>query len=218
MQKVHNFAEKGRQSTLQGSGQPLPAQCCRSEQADDKTACSPDLSLRGGAADVAISGRQLRFRRECLVIRPYSARFPRRDAPRNDKLGSLAPMNLCRDHCRPAWRSLSAATDAIGFYVFIGGLYESTVQRREGHVPPLQRPAGGRAEKFPGACAPGNGSFQSRTFVSISARHFVRKSSTLMAPRSTPARVRTDTVWFSMSRSPTTSIYGIFCIWASRIL
>ena len=68
-------------------------------------------------------------------------------------------MNLCRDHCRPAWRSLSAATDAIGFYVFIGGLYESTVQRREGHVPPLQRPAGGRAEKFPGACAPGNGSF-----------------------------------------------------------
>ena len=186
---------------------------------------------------MAISGRQLRFRRECLVIRPYSARFPRRVAPRNDKLGSLAPMNLCRDHCRPAWRSLpargtphpeggkaangcavSAATDAIGFYVFIGGLYESTVQRREGHVPPLQRPAGGRAEKFPGACAPGNGSFQSRTFVSISARHFVRKSSTLMAPRSTPARVRTDTVWFSMSRSPTTSIYGIFCIWASRIL
>ena len=144
--------------------------------------------------------------------------IPRRVAPRNDKLGSLAPMNLCRDHCRPAWRSLSAATDAIGFYVFIGGLYESTVQRREGHVPPLQRPAGGRAEKFPGACAPGNGSFQSRTFVSISARHFVRKSSTLMAPRSTPARVRTDTVWFSMSRSPTTSIYGIFCIWASRIL
>ena len=117
MQKVHNFAEKGRQSTLQGSGQPGPAQCCRSEQADDKTVCSPDLSLRGGAADVAISGRQLRFRRECLVIRPYSARFPRRDAPRNDKLGSLAPMNLCRDHCRPAWRSLSAATDAIGVYV-----------------------------------------------------------------------------------------------------
>ena len=167
---------------------------------------------------MAISGRQLRFRREYPVIRPYSARFPRRVAPRNDKLGSLAPMNLCRDHCRPAWRSGSAATDAIGFYVFIGGLYESTVQRREGHVPPLQRPAGGRAEKFPGACAPGNGSFQSRTFVSISARHFVRKSSTLMAPRSTPARVRTDTVWFSMSRSPTTSIYGIFCIWASRIL
>ena len=138
--------------------------------------------------------------------------------PRNDKLVGIAPPNYYRNTCNCLRRSVSAATDAIGFYVFIGGLYESTVQRREGHVPPLQRPAGGRAEKFPGACAPGNGFFQSRTFVSISARHFVRKSSTLMAPRSTPARVRTDTVWFSMSRSPTTSIYGIFCIWASRIL
>ena len=85
----------------------------------------PSLSLRGPEGAVAISGRQLRFRRECLVIRPYSARFPRRDAPRNDKLGSLAPMNLCRDHCRPAWRSGSAATDAIGFYVFIGNRHES---------------------------------------------------------------------------------------------
>ena len=150
-------------------------------------------------------------------IRPYSARFPRRVAPRNDKLGSLAPMNLCRDHCRPAWRSLSAATDAIGF-TFYRWPVRIDSAAPGGTCPSLQRPAGGRAEKFPGACAPGNGFFQSRTFVSISARHFVRKSSTLMAPRSTPARVRTDTVWFSMSRSPTTSIYGIFCIWASRIL
>ena len=131
---------------------PLPAQCCRSEQADDKTACSPDLSLRGGAADVAISGRQLRFRRECLVIRPYSARFPRRVAPRNDKLGSLAPMNLCRDHCRPAWRSLSAATDAIGVYHFNGGLYWLQVLRRERHAAPLQGVCGRQsAAAFPSA-------------------------------------------------------------------
>ena len=48
---------------------------------------SPELSLRGGVADVAISGRQLRFRREYPVIQPGTARFPRRFAPRNDTSG-----------------------------------------------------------------------------------------------------------------------------------
>ena len=45
----------------------------------------PDLSLRGRFAPVAISGRQLRFRREYPVIRLCTARLPRRFAPRNDK-------------------------------------------------------------------------------------------------------------------------------------
>ena len=53
------------------------------------------------------------------VIRPGTARLPRRFAPRNDKSENLAPLNLCHDHCRSAWRSLSAATDAIGRCVFI---------------------------------------------------------------------------------------------------
>ena len=48
---------------------------------------SPELSLRGGVADVAISGGQLRFRREYPVIQPGTARFPRRFAPRNDTSG-----------------------------------------------------------------------------------------------------------------------------------
>ena len=48
---------------------------------------SPELSLRGGVADVAISGRQLRFRREYRVIQPGTARFPRRFTPRNDTSG-----------------------------------------------------------------------------------------------------------------------------------
>ena len=59
---------------------------------------------------MAISGRQLRFRREYHVIQPGSARFPRRFAPRNDKLGSLVSMNLCRKICKCTRRSLSAAT------------------------------------------------------------------------------------------------------------
>ena len=44
---------------------------------------------------MAISGRQLRFRRGYHVIQPGSARFPRRFAPRNDKPVCPAPMNLC---------------------------------------------------------------------------------------------------------------------------
>ena len=44
---------------LQGSGQPGPAQCCRSVQAIAKMVCTPELSLRGRFAPVAISGRHL---------------------------------------------------------------------------------------------------------------------------------------------------------------
>ena len=77
----------------------------------------PDLSLRGRFAPVAISGRQLRFRRKYPIIRPSTARFPRRFSPRNGNSDSLAPPNHhcnTRNCCR---RSLSAATDAIGLYV-----------------------------------------------------------------------------------------------------
>ena len=73
-------------------------------------------------ADVAISGRQLRFRRKYPIIRPSTARFPRRFAPRNGNSDSLAPPN---HHCNTRncrRRSLSAATDAIGWYVLIGSL------------------------------------------------------------------------------------------------
>ena len=82
----------------------------------------PDLSLRGRFAPVAISGRQLRFRRGFPVIHPGTARFPRRFAPRNGNSDSLAPPN---HHCNTRncrRRSLSAATDAIGWYVLIGSL------------------------------------------------------------------------------------------------
>ena len=81
-------------------------------------------------ADVAISGRQLRFRQKYPVIRPGSARFPRRFAPRNDNSDSLAPPN---HHCNTRncrRRSLSAATDAIGVYHFNGSQYESGVQEK----------------------------------------------------------------------------------------
>ena len=66
-----------------------------------------------------------RRNRNCL---PEIATAPL--GPRNDKLGSLAPQNVCRKDCQPAWRSLSAATDAIGAYRFNGGRYGLHVQRR----------------------------------------------------------------------------------------
>ena len=65
--------------------------------------------------------------------------------PRNDKSGGIAPMSLCRNHCQPAWRSLTAATDAIGAHRFAEALYESQPLRREGHAPPLQGVCGRRS-------------------------------------------------------------------------
>ena len=67
--------------------------------------------------------------RQCL---PEIATAPL--GPRNDKLGSLAPQNMCRKDCQPARRALSAATDAIGAHHFNGGLYELQVPSRDCHV------------------------------------------------------------------------------------
>ena len=91
-------------------------------------------------ADVAIlqypaeSWESDRQKRSCL---PEIATAPL--GPRNDKLGGIAPNNLCRNYCQPVRRSLSAATDAIGAYHFNGTLYRLLVQRRERHAAPLQR-------------------------------------------------------------------------------
>ena len=59
---------------------------------------------------------------------------------------------------------------------------------------------------------------QLMTFSSTSFSARARKSSTAIAPRSTPPRARTATALFSISLSPMTSTYGTFCICASRIL
>ena len=63
--------------------------------------------------------------------------------PRNDKLENFTPQNVCRKDCQPAWRSLSAATDAIGAYRFNGGRYGLHVQRRARLSAPLHRTAEG---------------------------------------------------------------------------
>ena len=97
------------------------------------------------------------------VVRPCSARLPRRFAPRNDTSGAFTIITIgCSDrqHCAGAGcplpyngvcgrrqcaqicccqrRSLTAATDAIGAYRFHGGRYGSAALRREGTARPLQ--------------------------------------------------------------------------------
>ena len=111
-----------------------------------------DVSLRGAkrrgnlAVHNWITGRPRRKRKRLLEI----ATAP--SGPRNDKLGSLMPMNLRCMICKCTRRSLSAATDAIGVYHFNGSQYESGVHCRERHAAPLQGGCGPQsAAAFPSA-------------------------------------------------------------------
>ena len=107
---------------------------------------------RSGSAKALPDHFMPRIRRGFPVIRPGTARLhpngtssrfalraPRRFAPHNDTSGGAAV------HQRPpavelsrTWRSGSAATDAIGLYVFVGSPFESAAVRRERHAAPLQ--------------------------------------------------------------------------------
>ena len=51
-------------------------------------------------SDVAISGRQLRFRRGFPVIHPGTARLPRRFAPRNDNSGASTILSATCTNCQ----------------------------------------------------------------------------------------------------------------------
>ena len=84
-----------------------------------------------------------------------SGRHVGRWPPRNDKSENLAPLNLCHDHCRSAWRSLSAATDAIGRCVFIDTLHELEVPSRD--CTPRALPRASRSGRHVGRWPPRNG-------------------------------------------------------------
>ena len=73
----------------------------------------PSLSFRGAKRCGNLAGPgwitgKFRQNRDCL---PEIATGAKR--PRNDKSGGFAPLDLCRNHCQPAWRSLSAATFSL---------------------------------------------------------------------------------------------------------
>ena len=61
-------------------------------------------------------------------------------------------------------------------------------------------------KRLPRNAAGGEDSYTSLLLEAISMRHLAVNLAGVIAPRSSPLRVRTETVPFSISRSPTTSI------------
>ena len=87
-----------------------------------------------------LAGSQERHRRRRNRLQEI-ATAPLR--PRNDKLGGVCGRRECLETCNCPWRSLSAATDAIGACHFNIGPHFPPVRCREKHAPPLQRMTGG---------------------------------------------------------------------------
>ena len=142
---------------------PLPTVHLQSASAAVKMEPASGLSLRGAKrrGNLAVSGwitGKFRRNRNCLpeiapqghflALRAQGATAPL--GPRNDKSESFTPQNAYRKSCQSAWRSLSAATDAIGACHFNDSLYGSGVRSREGHAPPLHNACGRR--ECPGIC------------------------------------------------------------------
>ena len=113
LQVCHCEEAKGRRGALSAKREEVPLGC---------NLAVPDPSWES-----------YRRNRNCL---PEIATGAKR--PRNGKLEGFSPQNMCRKHCHPPWRSLTAATDAIGVYRFIGSLYQSPALCRERHAAPLQ--------------------------------------------------------------------------------
>ena len=140
---------------------PRPALHRRTEQANIKMIIAPELSLRGakrrGNLGKAVAISPMAFPHSDRVLRDCTPRaLPRASRsgrhvglrpPRNDKFRGIAPLNLFRNHCQPAWRSLTAAADAIGLYVFIVSLFLALVRSRARLSAPLHFPL--RCRKIP---------------------------------------------------------------------
>ena len=140
---------------------------------------------QGGRGNLAVPGGitgKPRRKRNCLpeiapqghflALRAQGATAPL--GPRNDKLGSLAPQNVCRKDCQTAWRSGSAATDTIGTHHFNGGLYELQMPSRDCHVglrPPRNDKSEGHCGRrcYSATCQPARRSLSAATFFSRAA-------------------------------------------------
>ena len=96
--------------------------------------CSPDLSFRGakrrGNLGKAVTILPIASPRSYWALRDRHVGLR---PPRNDKLGSIAPMNLCWKTHGCARCSVSAATDAIGAHRFNVTLYDLRMPARDCH-------------------------------------------------------------------------------------
>ncbi len=132
---------------------PGPALHWRNKQAVVKMALATELSLRGGrrpawrperearGSALGVQSRSTRLNRGKAIGQIATAfpRLPRRFTPRNDKLEVFSPQNMCRKHCHPPWRSLTAATGPVGGGCHLNdSLCESFVQHRARLSAPLQ--------------------------------------------------------------------------------
>ena len=111
---------------------------CRCEEAAGRrgalSAKREEVPLGCNLAVPDPSWESYRRNRNCL---PEIATGAKR--PRNDKLEGFSPQNMCRKHCHPPWRSLTAATGPVGGGCHLNdSLCESFVQHRERHAAPLQ--------------------------------------------------------------------------------
>ena len=122
------FVRHASVGALQGPGCPLPAAHERFVQSDMKKQTPPTCHCEAPKGPWQSREGSHDFADGFPVIQSGTARFPRRFAPRNDKPVYLTPLNLCREYRQPPWRSLSAATDAIGAYRYNGSPYESPVR------------------------------------------------------------------------------------------
>ena len=119
--------------------------CCHCEA--PKGPWRPEREARGSALGVQSREGSYGFADCFPTMLPGTARLPRRFAPRNGNSDSLAPPN---HHCNTRncrRRSLSAATDAIGWYVLIGSLQTASA------FPRLPRPRWGLAMTRQGGAA-----------------------------------------------------------------
>ena len=119
----------GPQWRVVGEGHAPPGAMPPTDAGRRKTVKAKGLSLRGPEGDVAISCRQLRFRRKYPVIRPATARLPRRFAPRNDTSGWCGGGNGALHRIRSSFAAsrtgaaCRSPTNAIGAYRFNGSVY-----------------------------------------------------------------------------------------------
>ena len=134
---------------------PLPAQCCRSVQAIVKMVCTSELSFRGAKrrGNLAEPGWitwYSRRKRNCLPEIATSAV----GLLAMTNLGALLDRRAYLQICSCHRRSMSAATDAIGAYHFIGSWFASAVPSRD--CTPRALPRASRSGRHVGLRPPRN--------------------------------------------------------------
>ena len=131
-----------------------------------------------------LAGSQERHRRRRNRLQEI-AMAPLR--PRNDKLGGVCGRRECLETCNCPWRSLSAATDAIGAHHFNDSLYELQLPSRD--CTPRALPRASRSGRHVGLRPPRN----DKSLTNLWLSPFYRRSAVVGSAVPGPA-VRSPTM------------------------